>query len=144
MLIWMHFQQILETVSSDSKVCCGKSMPICQSYFVAASKRVANTKCSVLNLAKRFGQEYNNQLWSRFVDKLAGLRMFLWTQSYNGQQLLWRLVKLICWQKSFFRMEGFNNFIASNAKLNVSGSVHQVDHSFNDVSRGRRCAFISL
>ena len=32
----------------------------------------------------------------------------------------------------------------SNADLIVSGSIHQADRRFSDVSRGRQCAFTSL
>ena len=32
----------------------------------------------------------------------------------------------------------------SNADLIVSGSIHQADHRFSDLSRGRQCAFISF
>ena len=32
----------------------------------------------------------------------------------------------------------------SNADLIVSGSIHQADRRFSDVSRGRQCAFMSL
>ena len=32
----------------------------------------------------------------------------------------------------------------SNADLIVSGSTHQADRRFSDVSRGRQCAFTSL
>ena len=32
----------------------------------------------------------------------------------------------------------------SNADLIVSGSIHQADRRFCDISRGRQCAFMSL
>ena len=32
----------------------------------------------------------------------------------------------------------------ANADLIVSGSIHQADRRFSDLSRGRQCAFISF
>ena len=46
---------------------------------------------------------------------------------------------LVQWNRLFAR-KGFNSFIMSNAKLNISGHIHQADCCFSDVFRGRQCA----
>ena len=37
-----------------------------------------------------------------------------------------------------------DHYAMSNAILFVNASIHQGDRRFSDVSRGRRCAFMSL